>query len=133
MFVLGNLIIPWNIEGPFQLDGLIDYGGFQPYRRGCGGGVNFGRVVQQYHLVIVHEVLCIKTFVCEGRIRKNLAGKRVNFSARTVISPDPKIKLGEVGIPIVVAMDLTIPETVNSWNFAKLKELLDRHRQILSL
>jgi DNA-directed RNA polymerase subunit A' len=35
----------------------------------------------------------------EGRIRHNLAGKRVNFSARTVISPDPSLKLNEVGIP----------------------------------
>ncbi|MFA5175892.1 MAG: DNA-directed RNA polymerase subunit A' [Candidatus Nanoarchaeia archaeon] len=62
----------------------------------------------------------------EGRFRYNLAGKRVNYAARTVISPDPKIKLGEVGIPIVVAMDLTIPETVNTWNFAKLKEYVQR-------
>src|SRR3989338_6930720 len=35
----------------------------------------------------------------EGRIRKNLAGKRVNYSARTVISPDPSIEINEVGVP----------------------------------
>lgn len=52
----------------------------------------------------------------EGRIRHNLLGKRVNFSSRAVISPDPKIKFNEVGIPISVAKELTIPETVTSWN-----------------
>ena len=60
----------------------------------------------------------------EGRFRYNLAGKRVNYAARTVISPDPKIKLNEVGIPIAVAMDLTIPETVNEWNLERLKALI---------
>ena len=52
----------------------------------------------------------------EGRFRHNLAGKRVNFSARTVISPDPKIKFNEVGVPKRVAMELTIPEKVTEWN-----------------
>ncbi|MDP3916784.1 MAG: DNA-directed RNA polymerase subunit A' [Nanoarchaeota archaeon] len=52
----------------------------------------------------------------EGRFRHNLAGKRVNFAARTVISPDPCIKFNEVGIPKSVAMELTIPERVTEWN-----------------
>ena len=60
----------------------------------------------------------------EGRFRYNLAGKRVNYAARTVISPDPKIKFNEVGIPKSVAMELTIPERVNSWNIEWLKELI---------
>ncbi|MBI4448023.1 DNA-directed RNA polymerase subunit A' [Candidatus Woesearchaeota archaeon] len=58
----------------------------------------------------------------EGRFRHNLAGKRVNFAARTVISPDPKIEINEVGIPKEVAMELTIPERVTEWNIKKLKE-----------
>ncbi|MAG50098.1 DNA-directed RNA polymerase subunit A' [archaeon] len=62
----------------------------------------------------------------EGRFRHNLAGKRVNFSARTVISPDPKIKFNEVGIPQSVALDLTIPERVTEWNIKLLKELMKR-------
>jgi DNA-directed RNA polymerase subunit A' len=52
----------------------------------------------------------------EGRIRHNLAGKRTDFSARTVISPDPLITLNEVGVPITIAMHLTIPERVTEWN-----------------
>jgi DNA-directed RNA polymerase subunit A' len=52
----------------------------------------------------------------EGRFRHNLAGKRVNFAARTVISPDPCIGFNEVGIPIQVAMELTVPEIINKFN-----------------
>ncbi|RME78117.1 DNA-directed RNA polymerase subunit A' [Candidatus Woesearchaeota archaeon] len=52
----------------------------------------------------------------EGRIRSNLAGKRTNFSARTVISPDPMIGINEVGVPRSVAMKLTIPERMTQWN-----------------
>jgi len=62
----------------------------------------------------------------EGRIRHNLAGKRTNFSARTVISPDPMLKLNEVGVPIIMAMKLTIPETVSEWNMAYLKEFVKK-------
>ncbi len=62
----------------------------------------------------------------EGRIRHNLAGKRTNFSARTVISPDPMIAINEVGVPYVVAMKLTVPERVTEWNMAYLKEFVKR-------
>ncbi|MBA3064210.1 DNA-directed RNA polymerase subunit A' [Candidatus Woesearchaeota archaeon] len=57
----------------------------------------------------------------QGRIRHNLAGKRTNFSARTVISPDPMLSLNEVGVPKVIAMKLTLPERVNEWNIEYLK------------
>ncbi len=66
----------------------------------------------------------------EGRFRHNLAGKRVNYAARTVISPDPKIKFNEVGIPQRVAMELTVPERVNVWNIALLKELIERGPEV---
>ncbi len=59
----------------------------------------------------------------EGRIRGNLLGKRVNFSARTVISPDPKISINEVGVPEIVAKELTIPEYVTPLNIKYVKEL----------
>jgi len=60
----------------------------------------------------------------EGRIRHNLAGKRTNFCARTVISPDPMLKVNEVGVPKVMAMKLTVPETVNDWNKEYLKKFV---------
>ena len=62
----------------------------------------------------------------EGRIRHNLAGKRTNFSARTVISPDPMIELNELGIPMEVATKLTVPERITEWNFEYLKKFVER-------
>src|SRR3989339_420305 len=61
----------------------------------------------------------------EGRLRKNLAGKRVNYSARTVISPDPSIEINEVGIPFQIAKIVTVAETVTELNLAKLKKLIE--------
>ena len=60
----------------------------------------------------------------KGIIRNNLIGKRVNYSARTVISPDPRLQLNEVGVPVQIAMKLTIPENVNKDNIDFLKELV---------
>ena len=60
----------------------------------------------------------------EGRIRKNLAGKRVNFSARTVISPDPNLRINEVGVPFEIAKVITVAERVNSLNIERLKKLV---------
>lgn len=60
----------------------------------------------------------------EGRIRHNLAGKRTNFCARTVISPDPMIGLNEVGVPTLIARKLSVPETVNEWNMEYLKKFV---------
>ncbi|HLC70513.1 MAG TPA: DNA-directed RNA polymerase subunit A', partial [Candidatus Nanoarchaeia archaeon] len=61
----------------------------------------------------------------EGRIRHNLAGKRTDFSARTVISPDPLIELNEVGIPQDMAKALTIPERVTEWNKEYLRKFVE--------
>ena len=60
----------------------------------------------------------------EGRFRQNLAGKRVNFSARTVISPDPNISINEVGIPLQIAKELTIPVAVQENNIDMLRKLI---------
>ena len=60
----------------------------------------------------------------EGRFRGSLSGKRVDFSSRTVISPDPNLAISDVGVPVDVAKKLTIPETVSQWNLDRLKELV---------
>ncbi len=62
----------------------------------------------------------------EGRIRHNLAGKRVNYSARTVVSPDPFIKINEVGVPFEIARIITVAETVTTANIEAMKELIKR-------
>ncbi len=60
----------------------------------------------------------------EGRFRGNLSGKRVDYSARSVISPDPYISLNDVGVPIEIAKVLTIPERVTSWNLENMRRLI---------
>lgn len=60
----------------------------------------------------------------EGRIRYNIQGKRVEFSARSVITPDPNISIGELGVPLEIAMNLTIPERVTAFNREKLYKLV---------
>ncbi|KAF7340221.1 DNA-directed RNA polymerase subunit [Mycena venus] len=60
----------------------------------------------------------------EGRLRGNLMGKRVDFSARTVITGDPNLELDEVGVPRSIAMNLTFPERVTPYNISYLQELV---------
>jgi len=62
----------------------------------------------------------------EGRFRSNLSGKRVNFSARTVISPDPILSINEVGVPYRAARELTVPVYVTSSNIEVLREMVVR-------
>lgn len=50
-------------------------------------------------------------------MRGNLMGKRVDFSARTVISGDPNISIDELGVPWSIALNLTYPETVTPHNY----------------
>ncbi|KAI4291007.1 DNA-directed RNA polymerase II subunit RPB1 [Pancytospora philotis] len=60
----------------------------------------------------------------EGRVRGNLMGKRVDFSARSVITPDPNIRCDEVGVPVEIAKIHTFPERVNAFNIAALTRLV---------
>jgi DNA-directed RNA polymerase II subunit RPB1 len=50
----------------------------------------------------------------KGRLRENLMGKRVDFSARSVITPDPILQLDQLGVPLAIALNLTIPEKVTA-------------------
>ena len=59
-----------------------------------------------------------------GRVRGNLMGKRVDFSARSVITPDPNISIKELGVPLTIAMNITKPVKVNDRNKAYLLALV---------
>ena len=61
----------------------------------------------------------------EGRVRGNLMGKRVDFSARTVITAEPNIMLDELGIPVDIARNMTFPERVNSYNKKRLQSYVN--------
>jgi DNA-directed RNA polymerase I subunit RPA1 len=58
----------------------------------------------------------------EGLFRMHMMGKRVNFAARSVISPDPYLHTNEIGIPRRFAMKLTYPQPVNAWNVAEMRQ-----------
>lgn len=62
----------------------------------------------------------------EGRVRGNLMGKRVDFSARTVITPDPNLQIDQVGVPRSIAANMTFPEIVTPFN-------IDRYWGVIKL
>jgi len=62
----------------------------------------------------------------EGRVRGNLMGKRVDFSGRTVITPDPMLRIDQVGVPRTIAQNLTFGEIVTPFNIDRLTELVHR-------
>eukprot|EP01122_Echinamoeba_exundans_P014370 TRINITY_DN648_c0_g2_i2.p1 TRINITY_DN648_c0_g2~~TRINITY_DN648_c0_g2_i2.p1 ORF type:complete len:1235 (+),score=315.80 TRINITY_DN648_c0_g2_i2:2830-6534(+) len=68
--------------------------------------------------------LCQRLKGKQGRFRGNLSGKRVDFSGRTVISPDPNLRIDEVGVPRDVAMVMTYPERVTKHNKERMKKLI---------
>jgi len=66
----------------------------------------------------------------EGRIRYNIQGKRVEFSARSVITPDPNLSIDELGVPLEIATNLTFPERVTVYNRDKLYKLVQNGADI---
>jgi DNA-directed RNA polymerase subunit A' len=60
----------------------------------------------------------------DGRFRGSLSGKRVNFSARTVISPDPNISVSEVGVPLAIANEMTLPIRVTPFNIEEVRQFI---------
>ena len=60
-----------------------------------------------------------------GRVRSNLMGKRVDFSARTVIGGDSQIGMDEVAVPLSIASNMTFPERVTSFNMEQLKQAVE--------
>lgn len=60
----------------------------------------------------------------KGRFRYNLTGKRVNFAARSTITPDPYLSINEVGVPEGITNELTVPEYITEWNLKKYKKAI---------
>mmetsp|Transcript_151744 Transcript_151744/g.263752 ORF Transcript_151744/g.263752 Transcript_151744/m.263752 type:complete len:1553 (+) Transcript_151744:163-4821(+) len=70
--------------------------------------------------------ICTRLKGKEGRFRGNLSGKRVDFSGRTVISPDPNVSVEEVVVPTWVAKRMTFPERVCEASITRLREAVQR-------
>ena len=68
--------------------------------------------------------LCTRLRGKHGRFRGHLSGKRVDFTGRTVISPDPNLQIDQVGVPVYMAKNLTYPERVTEFNINYLKKLI---------
>ena len=60
----------------------------------------------------------------QGRVRGNLMGKRVDYSARSVITPDPNLSIRELGVPKKIAKNITFPMCVNDRNKEFLTKLV---------
>ncbi|VEU20021.1 DEKNAAC100573 [Brettanomyces naardenensis] len=82
---------------------------------GSGGGSKSSKPIRGF---------CQRLKGKQGRFRGNLSGKRVDFSARTVISPDPNLRIDQVAVPDRVAKVLTYPERVTRYNKKRLRELV---------
>jgi DNA-directed RNA polymerase beta' subunit len=61
----------------------------------------------------------------EGQIRNNMMGKRCDQTARTVIGPDPTLKMGELGVPVEIAQSLTVPVRAAEFNIVQLQAMID--------
>jgi DNA-directed RNA polymerase III subunit RPC1 len=70
------------------------------------------------------RAICQRLKGKHGRFRGNLSGKRVDFTGRTVISPDPNLMIDQVGVPELMAKNLTFPQRVNSININYLRKLI---------
>ncbi len=68
--------------------------------------------------------ICDRMRKKDGRIRGNLNGKRVDQSARSVITPDPYISIDELGVPIRIALNITFQEVVNEYNIEQMRVLI---------
>lgn len=68
----------------------------------------------------------------EGRFRYNLSGKRVNFSARTVISPDQTLGINELGVPQAIASELTVPVQACEWNLENMKQFIKEKSALIN-
>ncbi|KAI9752373.1 MAG: hypothetical protein M4579_005644, partial [Chaenotheca gracillima] len=122
---------------------LCDIVGTSSHIRGClEGGKPVGAIMEWWEYLQLQVAMYINSDVpglqqagaktirgfCQrlkgkqGRFRGNLSGKRVDFSGRTVISPDPNLGIDEVAIPIQVAKNFTYPEKVTTYNIGKLRQ-----------
>ncbi|KAI8816202.1 uncharacterized protein EV422DRAFT_546457 [Fimicolochytrium jonesii] len=75
----------------------------------------------QGNLPKIKKGFCQRLKGKHGRFRGNLSGKRVDFSGRTVISPDPNLRIDQVAVPQRVATVLTYPERVTPHNIDRLR------------
>ncbi|EDQ84710.1 uncharacterized protein MONBRDRAFT_39165 [Monosiga brevicollis MX1] len=142
--ILTNLIVPPGGSGSNE-DPLTT--GLAAKRVEDAGGQKIERIMQTWEALQVHVALYFNGDLPglpkdlkpkkaprgfyqrlkgkQGRFRGNLSGKRVNYSGRTVISPDPNASIDEVCVPYHVCKILTYPEMVNDYNIQRLRAAVE--------
>ena len=66
----------------------------------------------------------------KGRFRYNLTGKRVNFAARSIITPDPMLSINELGVPQEIADNMTVPEIITKGTLTEAKNMIKEGKVI---
>jgi DNA-directed RNA polymerase II subunit RPB1 len=94
--------------------------GFVDSRQNTQYTYDYGR-----HKLSVRDRFCTSK-IKSARMRGSVFGKRSDFSARSVTTPNTYILPNEVGLPISMCMTLTVDETVSRYNYAKMMRLVQR-------
>ncbi|KAK6882928.1 DNA-directed RNA polymerase III subunit RPC1 [Candida tropicalis] len=111
---INNLMEQWDYM-QLSVAMYINSDSANPALSAGGGGAKASKPIRAF---------CQRLKGKQGRFRGNLSGKRVDFSGRTVISPDPNLKIDEVAVPDRVAKVLTYPEKCTRYNRKKLQRLV---------
>ncbi|KAL6450160.1 RPC1 DNA-directed RNA polymerase III subunit RPC1 [Candida maltosa Xu316] len=111
---INNLMEQWDYM-QLSVAMYINSDSANPALSAGGGGAKASKPIRAF---------CQRLKGKQGRFRGNLSGKRVDFSGRTVISPDPNLKIDEVAVPVLVAKVLTYPEKCTRYNRKKLQQLI---------
>ena len=128
--IQGNDALRHGIQGGGSVKMIVDAWNFLQiqvalYVNGeLSSALGGGSSTASYAKPIPIRGLCQRLKGKSGRFRGNLSGKRVDFSARTVISPDPNLRVDQVGVPVDVAKTMTYPEKVTDRNLAELQHVV---------
>jgi len=79
------------------------------------------------HTTNGRPIKCIKGRIAgkDGQLRSNIMGRRCDQTGRTVIGPDPTLKINQIALPIQMAKILTVPVTVNKYNIKKMENIVN--------
>jgi DNA-directed RNA polymerase beta' subunit len=116
-----NLLIENDIQKKEELHLMLQYH-ISTYVNNEISGINPSQQITSNRIL---KTLVQRLKGKEGRVRGNLMGKRVDFSSRSPITPDPNLRLDELGVPLSIAMTITFPEILHNYNYLKIKRLIE--------
>ena len=115
-------------KGTWKFDHIMSYWMHHPYSLQvlCAQYINGDQASMPQNIKSMQSIrgLCQRMKGKQGRFRAHLQGKRVDFTSRTVISPDPNLRIDQVGLPQQVCKTLTFPERVFDRNIDRIRQLI---------